>query len=268
MLGDLITRGLVLVLGYAYPAFECYKTVEKNKADIEQLRFWCQYWIIVALLTVFERIGDIFVSWLPMYGELKVAFFIYLWFPNTKGTTYVYETILHPYISKHEQEIDQRLLELRTRAWELAIQYWQNCTIHVQTAFFQILQYLAAQSSRVKDNNSQKEESQSLKTSTLPSATAFLHPPDKQLQRVDNSGPPAPPPPPTSTNRAEFQTPKSDVVQDQLPFHTLSQATTLVDTFISEDSSNQPDLTAIQENAMGETLRAARIRLRRSRPQQ
>ena len=33
-----------LVLGYAYPAYECFKTVELNKPEIEQLRFWCQYW--------------------------------------------------------------------------------------------------------------------------------------------------------------------------------------------------------------------------------
>ncbi|RRT53577.1 hypothetical protein B296_00043585 [Ensete ventricosum] len=35
---------LLLVLGYAYPAYLCYKTVELNKPGIEQLRFWCQYW--------------------------------------------------------------------------------------------------------------------------------------------------------------------------------------------------------------------------------
>jgi receptor expression-enhancing protein 1/2/3/4 len=33
-----------LVFGYAYPAYECYKTVELNKPEIEQLIFWCQYW--------------------------------------------------------------------------------------------------------------------------------------------------------------------------------------------------------------------------------
>lgn len=85
-----------MVLGYAYPAYECYKTVEKNKPEIEQLLFWCQYWyvllisfsvtrlattysmddslvtfifssfgdrILVAFLTVCERVGDAFISW-------------------------------------------------------------------------------------------------------------------------------------------------------------------------------------------------------------
>lgn len=33
-----------MLLGYAFPAFECYKVVEKNKVEIEELRFWCKYW--------------------------------------------------------------------------------------------------------------------------------------------------------------------------------------------------------------------------------
>jgi receptor expression-enhancing protein 1/2/3/4 len=80
-----------LAFGYAYPAYECYKTVELNKPEIVQLTFWCQYWkgvsisyavailtsvnnlpnlglfpvsrILVALLTVLERFGDFIISW-------------------------------------------------------------------------------------------------------------------------------------------------------------------------------------------------------------
>ncbi|KAL8140987.1 hypothetical protein V2J09_007008 [Rumex salicifolius] len=32
-----------MILGYAYPALECFKTLEKNKVDMNDLRFWCQY---------------------------------------------------------------------------------------------------------------------------------------------------------------------------------------------------------------------------------
>jgi receptor expression-enhancing protein 1/2/3/4 len=33
-----------LALGYAYPAYGCYKTLELNAPQMERLRFWCQYW--------------------------------------------------------------------------------------------------------------------------------------------------------------------------------------------------------------------------------
>ncbi|OIW21239.1 hypothetical protein TanjilG_31111 [Lupinus angustifolius] len=137
MLGNFITRCLILILGYAYPGFECYKTVERNKVDFGELRFWCQYWIIVALFTVLEKFTDVFIGWLPLYGEMKLILFIYLWYPKTKGTGYVYDNVLRPYASKHENDIDMKFQEWRTMAWDLAIFYWQNCTELGQSATFQ-----------------------------------------------------------------------------------------------------------------------------------
>ncbi|KAI4969998.1 hypothetical protein ZWY2020_000912 [Hordeum vulgare] len=84
--GGFVSRILLLVFGYAYPAYECYKTVELNKPEIEQLIFWCQYW-------------------LPFYSEAKLMFFIYLWYPRTK----------------HENKIDRNLLELRARASDVVV---------------------------------------------------------------------------------------------------------------------------------------------------
>ncbi|XP_028784905.1 putative HVA22-like protein g [Neltuma alba] len=150
MLGDFLTRILILLLGYAYPGFECYKTVEKNRVQIEELRFWCQYWIIVAIVTVLERFTDIFVGWLPLYGEMKVAFFVYLWYPKTKGTGFVYQTVLRPVVARHENEIDRQLMELKARGRDLVAHYWQISAKMGHSAFFQGLEYLATQSIRLK----------------------------------------------------------------------------------------------------------------------
>ncbi|KAL3840230.1 hypothetical protein ACJIZ3_024821 [Penstemon smallii] len=157
MIGSFITRGLVLIFGYAFPAYECYKTVERNNPDIEQLIFWCQYWILVAGLTVCERIADMFIGWVPMYGEAKLAFFIYLWFPKTKGTAYVYESFFRPYVAKHETDIDRNLLELRTRAGDMALLYWQKAASYGQTRIFEILQYIASQSSPSRPPQTQQQ---------------------------------------------------------------------------------------------------------------
>ncbi|XP_071701116.1 putative HVA22-like protein g [Rutidosis leptorrhynchoides] len=148
MLGELITNSLVLILGYAYPAFECFKTIEKHGVENGELRFWCQYWVIVAILTVFERVGDLFISWVPMYGEMKLALIIYLWYPKTKGTWYVYEAMLRPFVERHETDIERSLKELRSKAWDVAIYYWQNSTELGQTKFFEIFQYLISKPSR------------------------------------------------------------------------------------------------------------------------
>ncbi|GAA0139342.1 membrane traffic protein [Lithospermum erythrorhizon] len=143
MIGSFFTRGLVMIFGYAYPAYECFKMVEKNKPDIELLRFWCQYWILVALLTVSERIGDAFISWVPMYSEAKLALFLYLWWPKTKGATYVYDCFFKPIIANHEAEIDRGMLELRIRAENMAVSYSRRAASYIQTRTVDIFHFVA-----------------------------------------------------------------------------------------------------------------------------
>ncbi|XP_042453695.1 HVA22-like protein i isoform X2 [Zingiber officinale] len=104
--GRILHPRVLMVFGYACPAYECYKAVEINRLEIEQLRFWCQYWILVAILSVLERVGDAFISWFPMHNEAKLAFYIYLWYPKTK--------------------------------------VWQKTAKYGQTRFFEILQDLAS----------------------------------------------------------------------------------------------------------------------------
>ncbi|CBI30367.3 hypothetical protein VitviT2T_012462 [Vitis vinifera] len=236
MLGDFITRSLLMLLGYAYPAFECYKIVEKNKVEIEELRFWCQYWIIVAMLTVTERFADIFISWLPMYGEMKLAFIIYLWYPKTKGTGYVYEVLLRPYVAKHETDIDRKLLELRARVWDLAIFYWQHCAKFGQTTFVQMLQFLAAQSARMPSHGGSEKEVEEGKSTRQDSK--------KSAQAT----------PSTTINH--------DISQPSIPKHVQMQAE---NGFITS-----PDSKAGPEGDGENQLHAVRLRLRRSnsRPDQ
>ncbi|KAK3151062.1 hypothetical protein QOZ80_3AG0241210 [Eleusine coracana subsp. coracana] len=163
MMGGFLSRVLLLAFGYAYPAYECYKTVELNKPEIEQLIFWCQYWILVALLTVLERFGDFTISWLPFYSEAKLMFFLYLWYPKTKGTTYIYGTFFKPYISQHENDIDRNLLELRTRATDMVVVYFQKAASMGQNTFFDVLKYVAAQSPSQKSRQHSPQEPQQLK---------------------------------------------------------------------------------------------------------
>ncbi|XP_062164811.1 putative HVA22-like protein g [Alnus glutinosa] len=197
MIGSFLTRGLVMVFGYAYPAYECYKTVERNKPEIEQLRFWCQYWILVAVLTVCERVGDAFISWVPMYSEAKLAFFIYLWYPKTKGTTYVYDSFFRPYVAKHETEIDRSLLELRTRAGDIAVLYWQRAASYGQTRIFEILQYVAAQST---PQSRPPQRQQSSVRGRQPPAT-----PNRQPTTTAQPQTEEPPSPTSSTSSSQHQ---------------------------------------------------------------
>ncbi|KAK4275120.1 hypothetical protein QN277_018255 [Acacia crassicarpa] len=280
MIGSFITRVLVMIFGYAYPAYECYKTVEKNKPEIEQLRFWCQYWILVAVLTVCERIGDAFISWIPMYSEAKLAFVIYLWYPKTMGTTYVYDSFFRPYVAKHETEIDRSLLELRTRAGDISVLYWQRAASYGQTRIMDILQYIAAQSTpspRPVQQRPGARVRQAASSNRQPAPAA-----EPQIEE--------PPSPTSSTSSSQHQ---KDVVEE-LSSLQVPKAASPIPELSTQKSNSSPEMTSQsapaeaepmqteaaptssstanenenlppKETAMEESIKATRVRLRKTR---
>uniref|UniRef100_A0A0D9VBH8 HVA22-like protein n=1 Tax=Leersia perrieri TaxID=77586 RepID=A0A0D9VBH8_9ORYZ len=251
MVVSFVTRALILILGYAYPAYDCYKTVELNRPEVAQLRFWCQYWILLAVLTVFERVGDNFVSWclqfgrktfmladddfffpyrLPMYSEAKLAFIVYLWYPKTQrfqGTSYVYESFFKPYIGKHEAEIDRNLLELRTRAGDMAVHYFQKIADYSQTRFYEILQYIASQS-ETQRSRSQYTDNDKGSTPIIAVDWCMIEfeaqqnqqrPPPPRTRQVNPGPPPVPSPsaPPLPPQPAQPPPPRTQVQADKAP---------------------------------------------------
>ncbi|XP_022876060.1 putative HVA22-like protein g [Olea europaea var. sylvestris] len=277
MIGSLITRGLVMIFGYAYPAYECYKTVEMNKPDIEQLRFWCQYWILVAMLTVCERIGDLFISWVPMYSEAKLAFFLYLWFPKTKGTTYVYDSFFRPYVAKHEPDIDRNLLELRTRAGDMAVLYWQKTASYSQTRIFEILQYIASQSTPPRRAQPQQQgdgvhqptappnptQSQNEQPSS-PASTSSLsqHQEDVAEDEAPSEASKEAPPPPALLN-AQKITPAQSHVESTKTLSSTEEQVMLIDSV--PPSANEPTQPPTRDVVVEEAGRLTRARSRRAR---
>ncbi|XP_022766993.1 putative HVA22-like protein g isoform X2 [Durio zibethinus] len=196
------------------------------------------YMILVAFLTIFERIGDIFISWLPMYGELKLTLLIYLWYPKTKGTGYVYDTLLRPYMARHETEVDRKIQELKARAWDFALYYWQNCTELGQTKFFEMLQYLAGQSSRLKHGN-QKSDQQIPDIPTPPPPNGLRSQSGKNKKW--NS---------TTINRSVVESSKSKLVQFQPG---------------SQSEYDQSDDSSIPDYPSNSKLQQDRLKLRRSK---
>ncbi|XP_021814536.1 putative HVA22-like protein g [Prunus avium] len=158
MLGSFLPRVLLMVFGYAYPAYECYKTVEKNKPEIEQLLFWCQYWILVAMLTVLERFGDALFSWVPIYNEAKLALFIYLWSSKEKGTAYLYNRFFRDFVAQHEAEIDSKILEFRVKTRDFANLSCQKALNYGQKGVYEILEYVSSHQSAPQPHSDQKQE--------------------------------------------------------------------------------------------------------------
>ncbi|KAJ0479146.1 hypothetical protein HanRHA438_Chr00c12g0849031 [Helianthus annuus] len=258
MIGSFLTRGLVMLFGYAYPAYECFKSVEKNKPDIEQLRFWCQYWILVAVLTVCERIGDTFISWVPMYSEAKLAFYIYLWYPKTKGTSYVYDSFFQPYISKHENEIDRSLSELRTMAGDMTVLYWQR------TASYTIRRpQQAVKPNRKGQTAAQEQETKEPPSPAASSSSASSNSGCDEADIQSGAGKPQVPPPVPAVTKARKASPtRKPAVTTELQTTTEPEKKQTEPARSSSTIANTT--TTLKEIMMEEPGRVTRAKLRKA----
>uniref|UniRef100_A0A0E0MCN1 HVA22-like protein n=1 Tax=Oryza punctata TaxID=4537 RepID=A0A0E0MCN1_ORYPU len=155
MLGELISKVLLVLFGYAMPAFECFKTLETRPDDAHMLRFWCQYWIIVSMVIACES----FVSWMPMYGEIKLAFFVYLWYPKTKGSDVVYDSFIRPTVMQYEPNIEQRLEHLRANSGQLIAFYIKNFADKGTAFFMDFLRYVVSERPEAAANSEQQRSS-------------------------------------------------------------------------------------------------------------
>jgi len=115
MVSALISRVILLVFGTLYPAYRSYKAI-KNK-DVREYVKWMMYWIIFALFTSFEAFADFFISWLPLYYEIKIVFIIWLLSPATKGSSILYRKFVHPRLQKHEKAIDKYISQAQKNSY-------------------------------------------------------------------------------------------------------------------------------------------------------
>lgn len=118
------------------------QALEMHKKSPEKLRGWCIYWLVLATFTVFERITDAFLFFLPLYHEAKVAFVVYLWHPKSQGALYIYDKFVAPTLSKHEGLIDRKIEETQAKVGDVLFTYSKMGYAYVQKMTLQLLQSL------------------------------------------------------------------------------------------------------------------------------
>lgn len=115
MLSGFLSKLTILVFGTLYPAYRSYKAI-KNK-DVRGYVRWMMYWTIYALFITIEMCTDIFLSWFPLYFEIKILFVLWLIAPATKGSSFLYRKFLHPRLVKHEVSIDKYIEDVKADSY-------------------------------------------------------------------------------------------------------------------------------------------------------
>ncbi|XP_050839005.1 receptor expression-enhancing protein 4 [Serinus canaria] len=135
MVSWILSRVIELLFGMLYPAYASYKAV-KTKNIREYVR-WMMYWIVFALFMTAETFTDLFISWLPFYYEVKMAFVIWLLSPYTRGASLLYRRFVHPMLARREKDIDAFLVRACECGYETALRFGKRGLTLAATAAVQ-----------------------------------------------------------------------------------------------------------------------------------
>jgi hypothetical protein len=82
---------LTNILSVIFPAYWTMRALEKE--DKEGEKQWIIYWFIWAFLFVFDLLIPFFMRKIPYYYFAKILFLTWLFLPNTKGATFLYNNV-------------------------------------------------------------------------------------------------------------------------------------------------------------------------------
>jgi len=95
-------RSLSSIIGVIYPFYMSNKILNVqnvNEMNKQDNMLWLSYWIWYGIFTTIENISDVIFYWMGnMYEIMKIALFIYLYHPQTKGSLFLYRKILQPLV--------------------------------------------------------------------------------------------------------------------------------------------------------------------------
>lgn len=79
---------------FAYPVYATATAIEA-KTDLE---FWATYWAVYGFVDIIEDFIEPLFYWISFYYPLKMAFFVWLFLPQTAGAKIIYKYAISPII--------------------------------------------------------------------------------------------------------------------------------------------------------------------------
>lgn len=76
MIGYWISHSSSIVLGYFMPGFLAFKSLQSSNAELKD--YWLQYFIVLTFCHIGEFYLESFLSWIPLYYELRLVFISWL----------------------------------------------------------------------------------------------------------------------------------------------------------------------------------------------
>jgi receptor expression-enhancing protein 5/6 len=109
---------LTLTATVVFPALQSIRALE-SKDDDEDDKQWLSYWTVYGFMHLSDdAFGWLFDSIIPYYGYLRVAMFIWMMLPQTKGALWIYKTFLSPLLKAYQPQIENFINDIKGSASE------------------------------------------------------------------------------------------------------------------------------------------------------
>jgi receptor expression-enhancing protein 5/6 len=94
---------LTVVFTVLYPSIQSIKAIESEGENDD--KEWLTYWTIFGLFHLVDEFGGFVLNFVPFYFYIRVAFFVFLMAPQTKGALTIYKFIVGPILKQHKASI-------------------------------------------------------------------------------------------------------------------------------------------------------------------
>ena len=85
------------LVGVAYPVYATL--IACSSASSEKHKRWLSYWLIFGCIILLERIGSVFIGYMPFYVLSKTAFLIWCFHQTAtgeQGSVFLFDNVLRP----------------------------------------------------------------------------------------------------------------------------------------------------------------------------
>ena len=106
------------LVGVLCPTYLSLKALESPEEDDD--KHFLTYWVVYGLFTVFDIFTSFLINRIPFYYTLKLAFLIWMFMPNFKGSIYVYNYVIGPLFKKYESKFDKGIAKIIKKGEKLA----------------------------------------------------------------------------------------------------------------------------------------------------
>jgi receptor expression-enhancing protein 5/6 len=105
---------LSVIFTVLYPSIQSIKAIESEGENDD--KEWLTYWTIFGLFHLLDEFGGFVLSFVPFYFYIRIAFFVFLMAPQTKGALTIYKYLVGPILKQHKASIQAFIDEVKGSA--------------------------------------------------------------------------------------------------------------------------------------------------------